>query len=282
MQFTGGNGGNSANNGFSGGTGGAAGQINMNGGAAAASSVSANGGNGGAGGTITLNGGTTFNSTSAGNGGSISAAGAAAGFNGATINFAPTSTRHGGNMTTFGSTYLDMTLFTTTTTAGPNNTSSETSLLGTAANLAPVAGQVSGKNIASNVVDHAGRTIRIQAQGWIATNGTPTLEIKFKIGTTAIIDTGAVALPVSVTSTQMWRFTAQATCRTTGASSTWIGQGMLNYFSGATTMQSIPALQTATSTIDLTQDEAIDLTAQFSTGTGCTMQCTDAVCELVN
>jgi len=234
---------------------------------------------GGAGGTININGGSATSTTAGGVGGGLNVA-ASGIFAGGTFTGASSSSRNGGNVTSFGSSYVPMTLFTTTTTAGPSASSSEVSLLGTAAFLAsPSSLTVSGKVIGSNVVDHAGRTLRFKLSGYIATSLTPTLEIKLKLGSTTVIDTSAQTL-IAITGNNTWTFSGELSFRTTGSMGTCIGQGVFEYFSAATTLNGFSTANTGTTTIDTTKDEAIDCTGQFSANN--TLQCTSAIFELVD
>ena len=208
-----------------------------------------------------------------GTGGSISTIGLNTNSGGSLITQATTS-RKGGSLVTFWDSYSPCTLFTTTSSAGPSASSAETSLLGTATQYGSA-----GKTIKAYVIDHAGRTVLVDLWGTIATSGTPTLDVKFKIGGTAIIDTGAQTL-VAVNGTQTWHFQGMITFRTTGASGACIGQGKMEYFSNATTVNAFSVANTATTTIDTTVDEAVDCTAQFSDNE--TLTCTSAHVQIVN
>lgn len=273
----GGNGGNDSN-GNGGGNGGNGGALTMAGGAGGNDTVSAVGGNGGVGGNITTTGGDASGSIAGGAGGAITTAGNGTNAGGA-LTMSATTVRRGGNYETFGSSYAPMTIFTTTTTAGPSASAAQTSVLGTAADHA-AAGQNIGKVLASNVVDHVGRTIRFKLSGTITMpQTTDTLDLLVQVGGNTFMDTGSQSL-VNVSGTQTWTLTGEATCRTTGSSSTWIGQMVFEYFTAATTINAFSTANTGTVNVDLTQDRTIDVKAQF--GKANTLQCTTAYFELIN
>jgi hypothetical protein len=142
--------------------------------------------------------------------------------------------------------------FTTTTDAAVSNTVSETTILGTADG---------SKTIPANWL-LVGRTIRITVMGTITNTATPTLQIRAKLGASTILDTTAVAT-VAITGTRNFRYTALITCRTTGASGTVIGEGELRYNSAAGTGNIVDAVNTATTTIDTTATQVLDVTAQW-------------------
>lgn len=260
-----GNGGNDAF-GNQGGNGGNVAGISFkagNGGDATAIAQGANGGNTG---TLTADGGNASGATAGGNGGSISFAGNG-GFSSGNLTVSASSSRNGGSLNTFGSSYAPMTIFTTTTSTGPNASAAETSLLGTAANLAPIAGQPQGKNLASNVVDHVGRTLRFTVTGEI-TNNTPSLQLKIKLGSTVILSTDSVALVTTANVTNKFRFTGQLTFRTTGSSGTVRGEGFFDEYSSTVAVKSFSTTNQTTVTIDTTTDQAVDCTATFNAATG--------------
>jgi hypothetical protein len=127
------------------------------------------------------------------------------------------------------------------------NTGAETSIIGTGSG---------SLTLAANYLS-AGRTLRVKAAGFISETGTPTLNIKFKLGATVICETGAVTLPASL-SNSMLSVDVLLTSRTPGASGAVIAQGYV--FAGSTI---IGMVATATSTVDTTGTLALDVTATW-------------------
>ena len=120
------------------------------------------------------------------------------------------------------------------------------------------------------------KTVEIELWGTIASTGTPTLRIKFKLGSTIVIDTTAATLS-TITGTNIWRATATIDCRTAGGSGTVFGQGMVSYHTGASGLAGIASPNTTTSTIDTTTTQVIDVTAQWGTASASnTITCTNA------
>lgn len=145
--------------------------------------------------------------------------------------------------------------FTATSSAGPSNTTSETSILG-----GSVAGS-STKTLPANWWK-PGRTLIIEAHGYLFTDASPVnLTNKTKLAGTTVIDTGAIALPASL-SNQGFNVRAIITCRSTGASGNFVGHVIVNYRinSGTTYTASLPVTFTA----DTTASMAVDCTMQFS------------------
>lgn len=254
----GGNGGNSAFNGHTGGTGGAPGSLVIAGGNATDASAGADGLPGGNGGNIFATANATFNS---GN-----------------ITVSASGSRNGGSLTSFGSTFVPVVLFTTVSTAGPTNSAAETSLLGTAASFGN-----GTKTLGSNVVDHIGRAIRFHAEGELWDAATiPTLEIKLKVGTAVVLDTGAVT-PTALTGPMEWSFDGTFTFRSLGSSGTGFGQGRLTYNSTTGQIQGISTAATATITVNTIADQTVDCTATWGAASvGNSIQCTAAYFELIN
>ncbi len=150
-------------------------------------------------------------------------------------------------------TYISSGLFSATASATVENTTTETTILGT----------VSGtKTLATNTFT-VGKKITIRAMGILtATASSPTVNIKFKMGSTVIGGTGAVALP-EIGTPSNWEAVIHITCRTTGASGSIVAGGEFSYYGGETkTFVSIPF--TTTSSFDTTATQTADITATWS------------------
>lgn len=166
------------------------------------------------------------------------------------------------------------TWFTSTADAGPSNTATETSLKGTGVGVSTLP--------ANWFV--AGRTIRIAARGWFETAAVPgTLTIKFKLGSTTVATTTAKTPGASV-GLDGWSVDLLCTCRTTGATGTVYAQGCFEHGDGTTANEfSWYMVNNATTTIDTTVAEAVDVTATWGTADPSNvLTCTDFVVEVLN
>jgi hypothetical protein len=156
---------------------------------------------------------------------------------------------------------------TTSTSGTVANTTAETSVLGSV---------VGSSVLAANALA-VGRTLRIQAWGIVSDTGTPTLTVKVKLGSTVILTTGAITLASGI-SDKLWRLEAIITCRSVGGSGTVFGQGQFNYNNGLFT----DIVNTATTTVDTTSSQTIDVTATWSAASSSnTISCTNAVLEVL-
>jgi hypothetical protein len=135
-----------------------------------------------------------------------------------------------------------------TASATVANSSSEATVIGT----------VSGSLTLAAAYLTAGRSLHIRAMGFVSTTGTPNLTLKFKLGSTVIASTGAVATGSGLANA-LWTVDVWLTCRTTGATGTVFAQGQA--FVAAAYE---PMVNTTTSTIDTTGTLAMQVTAQFS------------------
>lgn len=139
--------------------------------------------------------------------------------------------------------------FVATADATVANTGSETSIIGTG----------SGSLTLAAAFFTVGKTIRVTAYGFISNTGTPTLEIKVKLGSTIIAATGAVTTASGLT-TALLSVDLLLTCRTTGASGTVIASGIVNI--GAVSAGLYPVSGAAV-TVDTTATQAVGLTATW-------------------
>lgn len=120
-----------------------------------------------------------------------------------------------------------------------------------------------------------GKCLRVRACGVISTTGTPNLTLRLKIGGATIASTGAVAMAGTV-SGNVWSLDAEITCRTRGASGTVIGQGEFQYDDSTHAGTRWGMAMAAAATVDTTTQQAVDLTAQWGTGSASnTITCTN-------
>lgn len=151
--------------------------------------------------------------------------------------------------------YIKSAIHKTTSNGAVSNTTTEGTIIG--------AGTLSTLTLPANYFK-AGRNVHIKVWGYMTNTGTPTIRIKFKLGSTVIIDTAAVTM-VSITGSMYWVAEGIITCRTTGSSGTVFGQGEFNYYSTSTVKNNIAVANTATSTINTTTTQVVDVTAQWGT-----------------
>lgn len=124
-----------------------------------------------------------------------------------------------------------------------------------------------------------GSTIRIIARGVIADTGTPTLQLRVKVGATTFLDFGAVTFP-TLTGSHGWELEGEIVIRTAGAGGTAIGNGCV--WVSVTGAPDLDTLNTATSALDTTAAQTLDLTAQWGTANPAnTITCTHLTMEIL-
>lgn len=162
-------------------------------------------------------------------------------------------------------------IYTTTADKTVANTTTETSIIGTGVGTA---------TLPTNFFV-AGKTIRIKITGYIADLVTPTLNVKFYYGATAVWTSGAIAL-VTLTGNNSFTATIDITCRTTGASGSVMSQGNFTYLN-STTVLSFDTPSTAAVTIDTTASSALDCKVTWGTANASnTITATNATIEVIN
>ena len=137
------------------------------------------------------------------------------------------------------------------------NTTTETSLIGTGS---PGDSLVLGANFFE-----VGTSLKWRLMGYIADTGTPTIQIKVKLGTTAIYDTGAQSLP-SLSGNQLIYMEGQCTCRTVGASGTIFACSEVYANTGSSSLGNLDVtVPTAAVTVDTTASQTLDITVTWGT-----------------
>lgn len=122
----------------------------------------------------------------------------------------------------------------------------------------------------------AGKTIRVKGAGFHSSTGSPTLNLRVKLGSTTVCATGAHTHHNATNA--YFEFEVMITCRTTGASGTVFGQG--SFFD---TADVVPMGNTATTTINTTTTQAITVTAQWSAASASnTISMTNMTVEVLN
>lgn len=160
-------------------------------------------------------------------------------------------------------------IFSSTADAGPTNTVTETSVI--------------GSGIGSKVLPAdwwaIGKSIKITVTGRITNTLTPTIQVKGKINSTIVVDTTAVAT-AAITGTRFWKAEIYLTCRTLGATGSIQGQGCFEYSTTTSTIFRFQAGNTIATTIDTTIANTLDVTLTWgtasasnaATGTNCTVE----------
>lgn len=166
-------------------------------------------------------------------------------------------------------------LYVATASGTVASTTSETTIIGSG---------VGSLTLPANFLT-VGKALRVRVLGvWGTTIVAPTINIKFKLGSTVIVATGAVTAPTSL-SNQWFEVIVELTCRTTGASGTVIAQGaFLNAEASATFVAfAYPMSETSTNTVDTTGTLAVDVTATWGTSNAAnTITATNAVLQSID
>lgn len=124
-----------------------------------------------------------------------------------------------------------------------------------------------------------GKTFRLTAMGFVSTTGTPTLNLRQKLGSTVITATGAVTTGSGLANALL-SVSTLLTCRTVGASGTVIAAGQAGI--GTVNAGLYPTSGT-TVTIDTTASQAIGLTAEWGTASASnTLTVTNVAVERLN
>lgn len=147
-------------------------------------------------------------------------------------------------------------LFTSTATVTLANSITETSLLSTG---------IGSLTIPAHFF-LAGKSLIIQFNGYFSTGAAGTLDIKTKIGSTTIGDTG-VKTPIASLTDKWWEICSIITCRTTGSSGTVFAQGIFKWESPSDTryIAGWGMDNQSTITLDTTAGYTIGITAQWGT-----------------
>lgn len=148
--------------------------------------------------------------------------------------------------------------FVATASATVANTASETTLLGAGAG---------SLTLAANSFT-AGSSLIVEAWGYLSTAAAvPTLRLRFKLGSTVILDTTVKRLMlVGALTDALWRFRGRIVCRTTGATGTVFAQGEFSYKEPITgRWHTFECVSTSATTVDTTGTLAADLMATWGT-----------------
>ena len=158
-------------------------------------------------------------------------------------------------------------LFSQVADATVANTTDETSILGVGRG---------SKTLDADILE-VGTVIVIVLHGHLSDTGTPTLDLKVKLGGVEVCSTGAVTLANTITE-EGFALRVEITCRTTGAGGTVVAGGTFEYSAGNQHM----LVKTGTSAADTTAALAVDVTADWSAADAAnTITCQIATIELM-
>jgi hypothetical protein len=143
-------------------------------------------------------------------------------------------------------------VFTSTASATVANTLTETSIVGTG---------TGSKTTAANYFT-VGSTFVVEATGFYSSAAVDTLNVKIKYGSNVAATTGAIAY--GALTNKVFTVRCLITCRTTGASGTFIANTIWDTAGSALIPQDAQMLNTTTFTLDTTTTQVWDLTAQWS------------------
>ena len=152
------------------------------------------------------------------------------------------------------------------------DTASETTIIGT--------GEGSLKLNANSTL--AGKTFKIKGAGVFSNTSTPTLDIKIKLGSVTLLDTGAITTVTSA-SNRLFLFEGLVTVRSVGSSGTAFAQGTFTETATTGSGKLYPMANTSTSAVDTTANLAFNVTAQWGSASASnTITLTNLVIEEVN
>jgi len=158
-------------------------------------------------------------------------------------------------------------LFSQTVDVTIVNTTTETTLVGAGAGTASVPAGV--------LV--AGSVIRVKGFGYLSDTGTPTLNVRFKLGAVEVCSTGAVTL-LSGISSLGFTFEVLIVCRTTGALGSVVASGLFEYDDDTRHRAENVGLSVENTTAAL----AVDVTAEWgAAAVGNTITCQGLTVELL-
>ena len=111
---------------------------------------------------------------------------------------------------------------------------------------------------------HTGQTIRMMAYGLLSTSGTPTLQIKTKLGGTVILDTGAFTTGSGVAA-KGWQYECIFTVLSIGSGGTVEVHGHASFNSGVATANFVNLANAAPITIDMTVAQTLQQSVTWGT-----------------
>lgn len=141
-------------------------------------------------------------------------------------------------------------LFTATADKTVANTTTQTTLYGTG---------VGSLTLPANFLT-VGRSLRVKLVGYVEDTLSPTMQVRLKLGSSVVADSGATTITGS--GTRIFQCEGTLTCRSTGASGTVIGQ---IWWLSEDAFSDGWSTTSATTTIDTTATQALDVTLEWGT-----------------
>lgn len=170
----------------------------------------------------------------------------------------------GGNPYTFSWQNYDQPIYITTNTTTIVNTTAELSMVSTA-NV--VSGQYfTTKTLPANYLSK-GRTLNMKAKGLMDSAGAAgTITFNLRVGGVIVATTGGFATPSATLTDERWDCDIMCTTRATGASGSLMCQGNFLIYDTSTFnyFKIVPVTNTAAVTVNTTQANAVDFTAQWA------------------
>lgn len=124
-----------------------------------------------------------------------------------------------------------------------------------------------------------GTRVKVMAEGYFSTTGTPAITFNVNLGVTTLMTSGAVT--TATVSGKLWKLEADFVCRTNGPSGTVFGQGDVLLTTSGTALTPYGMVTTAAVTVDTTAQQTVDLTVTWGTASASnTITCTNAEIEV--
>lgn len=156
----------------------------------------------------------------------------------------------------------------------------DVTVIGTASETTLLGGSAKGTLTLPANFWTVGKKIRIRGGGIHSMpGGSPTMQIRLYLGSVLIGDTTALVDKNDTNTAHSFDY--QVTCITTGATGTVKCTGFMLHHEGTVDVNMWPFENTGTATVDTTAIMAVNLTVQFSTGTGTSITASNMTIEVL-
>jgi hypothetical protein len=118
--------------------------------------------------------------------------------------------------------------------------------------------------LGSDAAPRAGDVIVIKGAGTYGTTGTPTLNLKVKLGTVVLASTGAITMGSSI-SNRGFSFEVKVTLMSVGAAGTVEAHGCVTFSTASATSALVSLFSTAPIAVDTNVASSVSVTAQWGT-----------------
>ena len=168
--------------------------------------------------------------------------------------------------------YKQKVRFAQTATATLASSTTETTLVSTG---------VGSVSLTKNSIA-VGKTFKVSGAGVFSNTGTPTLDLKVKLGSVTVLDSGAITT-VTTASNREFLFSGIITIRSIGASGTAFAQGTFTETLATGVSLNYPMSNAATVAVDTTANLAFNVTAQWGASSASnTISLTNLLIEELN